>query len=167
MEIVFQILDLFFGYLGSYATKKRNILIFLVMSTIFSILTFWSIENYAAILPALVTGIRYFVFMFKEKYKSKLPLYLCLIMHFAALLLSVKAPIDSIPSILSIIGCLAFWYLDEEKLKLGMFAINIPWILYYIYFGLYITALNVTVKTILIVISFVKICKKKRILKFV
>lgn len=159
MEIVFQILEIFFGYLGAYSTKKRNIFTFYVISTIFSVLMFWSIGNYSAILPVLTTGIRYFVFIFKDKYKTELPFICCLIMHFTVLIISMKTAMDILPSVLVIIGCFIFWYLDKEKLKLAIFLINIPWILYYSYYALYLTTIYVTIQTILIGIAFLRLKK--------
>ena len=159
MKIIFQALEIFFGYLGSYSTKKKNIFTFFVISSIFSILMFWSVGQMAAILPILVTGIRYFVFIFKDKYKTELPLCFCLILHTIALVLSTKTVVDSIPSVLVIIGCLIYWYLDEEKLKAAIFIINIPWILYYIFCGLYIVALNSIIQTILVGIAYLKLKK--------
>ena len=163
MKIIFQILEIFFGYLGSYSTKKRNIFIFYVIGTIFSALMFWSVGNYAAILPVLTTGIRYFVFIYKDKYKTELPLIGCLIMHFVVLFISTKTLTDMIPSALVIIGCLIYWYLDKEKLKAAIFLINIPWILYYIFCGLEITAINATIQTILVGIAYLKLSNRKKI----
>ena len=162
MTVVFEVFQVFFGYLSSYATKKRNIFIFSIISTIFSILMFYSVGNMAAILPVLTTGIRYFVFIFKDKYKTEIPLILCLLMHLISMLISTKSAIDIVPSALVILGCLAFWYLDNEKLKTAIFLINIPWILYYLYFGLYITALNTAIQTALVGISYIRITSKKR-----
>ncbi len=159
METIFQILEIAFGYLGSYSTKKRNIFIFYIISTIFSALMFWSVGKYAAILPVLTTGIRYFVFIFKDKYKTQLPLILCLIMHTTVLFISAKTLVDIIPSALVIIACLIYWYLDKEKLKLSIFIINIPWIIYYFYCGLYLTAINAIIQTILIGIAYLKLRK--------
>ncbi|MBP3255663.1 MAG: YgjV family protein [Clostridia bacterium] len=150
-------MEIFFGYLGAYSTKKRNIFIFYVLGTIFSILMFWSVGSYAAILPVLTTGIRYFIFIFKDKYKTELPLIFCLIMHFIVLFISAKTPIDIVPSALVIIGCLIYWYLDKEKLKMAIFLINIPWILYYFYCGLYLTTINAIIQTILVGIAYLNL----------
>ena len=162
MTVVFEVFQVFFGYLSSYATKKRNIFIFSIISTIFSILMFYSVGNMAAILPVLTTGIRYFVFIFKDKYKSELPLILCLIMHVISMLISTKSALDIVPSALVILGCLAFWYLDNEKLKSAIFLINIPWILYYLHFGLYITAFNSAIQTALVGIAYIRIVNRKK-----
>ncbi len=164
MDIVFQALGILFGYIGCYSIKKRNILISYVISTAFSMLMFWSVKQYAAILPVLTTGIRYFVFIFKDKYKTKMPFYFCLLLHLIAMILSVKTLIDLIPSILVIAGCFVYWYFDDLKLKIGTLAINIPWIIYYIYSKLYLTTLNVTIQTILIGIACFKLKKSKKII---
>ena len=157
MEIIFQILKILFGYLGAYSTKKRNIFTFYVLGTVFSALMFWSVGSYAAILPTLTTGIRYFIFIFKDKYKTKLPLIFCLIMHTIVLIISSKTVIDILPSALVIIGCLIYWYLDKEKLKMSIFIINIPWIMYYFYCGLYLATINATIQTILIGIAYLNL----------
>ena len=165
MEIIFQSLDILFGYLGAYSTKKRNIFTFYVLGTIFSVLAFWSVGSYAAILPVLTTGIRYFVFIFKDKYKTELPLVFCLIMHCIVLLISAKTAMDIIPSALVIFGCLIYWYLDKEKLKMAIFLINIPWILYYIYCGLYLTTINGIIQTALVGIAYITLVKKSKMNK--
>lgn len=162
MVIILQILGIVVGYLGSYSTKKKNIFTCYVLGTIFSALMFWSVGSYAAILPVLTTGVRYFIFMFKDKYKTELPFVFCLIMHIIVFLISVKTLIDIVPSLLVIVGCFVFWYFDEEKLKMGIFTINIFWILYYIYCGLYLTTLNTIIQTALVGISYVSIIKKTR-----
>ena len=159
MKIALQVFQIFFGYLGSYSVKKKNILIFYLISTLFSMLMFWSVKEYAAILPVLTTGIRYFVFIFKDNYKTRIPLYFCLLLHFLALFLSVKTPIDFIPSVLVICGCLVYWFFDDLKLKLAAIIINIPWIGYYIYCGLYLTTVNVIVQCILLGLACLKIRK--------
>ena len=165
MEIVFQILEIFFGYLGAYSTKKRNIFTFYVLGTVFSILMFWSVGSYAAILPVLTTGIRYFIFIFKDKYKTELPLVFCLLMHTIVLIISAKTAIDIVPSALVIIGCLIYWYLDKEKLKMAIFLINIPWILYYFYCGLYLTTINAIIQTILVGIAYLNLRRMSKMNK--
>ena len=161
MTLLFQVFQILFSYLGCYSVKKKNILTFYVISTIFSMLMFWSVGKYAAILPILTTGIRYFVFIFKDKYKNKIPFYLCLLLHIIALFLSVKTTVDIIPSLLVIAGCFIYWYLDDIKLKASMFILNIPWIAYYFYCGLYLTTLNVIIQSILIGIAYLKLRKQK------
>ena len=162
MTIAFQSLEILFSYLGCYSIKKKNILIFYVISAIFSMLMFWSVKEYAAILPVLTTGIRYFVFIFKDKYKTKFPLYFCLVLHFIALFISVSTIIDLVPSLLVIFGCLIYWYCDGLDLKRNIFFLNIPWILYYFYCSLYLVTLNAIIQTVLVGIACLKLKKKKR-----
>lgn len=162
MTIVFQILEVFFGCLGSYSTKKKNIFIFFILSTVFSMLMFWSVGSYEAILPVLTTGIRYFIFIFKDKYKTNTPLIFCLIMHLAVFAFTIKIEMNLLPSILVILGCLIYWYLDKEKLKLCIFIINIPWIIYYFSCGLYLATANAIVQTILVGLAYLKIKRIKK-----
>ena len=164
MEIIFQVFEIIFGYLGSYSIKKRNIFTCYVLSTIFSALMFYSVGNYGAIMPILTTGIRYFVFIFKDKYKTDLPLVLCLIMHCSVLVINTKTFFDIIPSALVIFGCLIYWYLDKEKLKAWIFVLNIPWIFYYFFSGLYIVTINAILQTILIAIAYLVLKYRKKIL---
>ena len=161
MAIAFQSLEIFFGYLGAYSVKKKNIFTFYVISTVFSILMFWSVGKIAAILPILTTGIRYFIFIFKDDYKTKIPLYFCLFLHTVALILSTHSFVDVIPSALVIIGCFIYWYLDGAKLKGSIFIINIPWIIYYIFCGLYLTTVNATIQTILVGLAYLKLKNNK------
>lgn len=157
MEIVFQALSILFGYLGAYSPKKRNIFIFYIISVIFSILMFYSVGKTAAILPVATTGIRYFIYIFKDKYKTNYPFYFCLLLHISALFLSTKTAIDLIPSLLVITGCFVYWYLDGAKLKLYVFILNIPWIFYYAFCGLYLSAVNAFVQTVLMIITYFKL----------
>lgn len=161
MKYVFQIFNILCCYISAYSKQKRNILLFALLGCIFSALMFWSIRDFAAILPSLATGIRYFIFMFKDKYKNKSPLYMCLIMHFVVLIISVHTFIDLIPSVLVIIGCLIYWYLDRSKLKAAIFLINLFWIAYYIFFNLYLVAINTFIQNILTTIAFLKLRKEK------
>ena len=161
MVLALQVLVILFGYLGAYAPKKKNIFIFYVISTIFSVLMFYSVKKYAAILPVATTGIRYFVFIFKDKYKTKYPLYICLLLHVIGMIISTKALVDIVPSAIVIAGCFVYWYLDEAKLKLGALLLNIPWIFYYIYCGLYLTMVNTIVQCILMGIAYFKLKKKE------
>lgn len=165
MVLVLQVLVILFGYLGAYATKKKNIFVFYIISTIFSILMFYSVKKYAAILPVATTGIRYFVFIFKEKYKTKYPLYICLLLHIVGMIISTKTFVDIIPSLIVIAGCLVYWYFDNAKLKLGAFILNIPWIFYYIYCGLYLTMINTIVQCILMGIAYFKLRKKEVVIE--
>ncbi len=162
-----------FGYLGAYSIKKRNILIFNVISVLFSILIFLYIGKIAAIFPVVATGIRYFVFIFRDKYKTKLPLYFCLALHIIALLFSVNAiittetstPIDIVPSVLVIAGCLIYWYCDKAKLKSNLFILDLLWIAYYLYCGLYLVCLVTTIDTTLIGVAYLRIKFKEKKLK--
>lgn len=160
MKDIFQILTLLCSYASAYSKQKTNILIFAVLSSIFSALMFWAVRDFAAILPSLATGIRYFVFMFKDKYKNKVPLYICLVMHFIVLIISVNTLIDVIPSVLTIIGCLIYWYLDKAKLKASTIMLNLIWMIYYIFFGLYLVAINVLIQNIIMAIALLKIHKE-------
>ena len=162
MVLIFQALEIFFGYLGIYSTKKRNIFIFFVISTIFSILSFYSVGKIAAILPVATTGIRYFIFIFKDNYKTKYPLYFCLLLHTVALIISTKTIVDIIPSLLVISGCLIYWYLDKTKLKGSLLILNVFWLAYYIYCGLYLTSINVVLQNIVLAISYYKIKEEEK-----
>ena len=122
---------------------------------------FYSAGKFAAILPVATTGIRYFVFIFKDKYKTKYPLYFCLLLHIIGLIISTKTIIDIIPSLIVIAGCLVYWYLDGAKLKAWTFILNIPWIFYYIYCELYLTMINTIVQCILMIIAYFKLKKDK------
>ena len=165
MVITFQVFAILFGYLGAYSASKKNILIFYIISTIFSVLMFYSVGKYAAILPVATTGIRYFIFIFKDKYKTIYPLLFCLLLHLIALVLSTKTLVDVIPSILVISGCLIYWFYDDEKLKGSAFILNIPWIFYYLYCGLYLTTINTLIQTVLMGIAYIKLKHNKVELK--
>ena len=168
MKIVLQALVILFNYLGAYSTEKKNIFIFFVISTIFSILMFYYVGQYAAILPVATTGIRYFIYIFKNKYKTKFPLYFCLTMHIIAFIIStnsIKTIVDIIPSVLVIIGCIVYWYLDGEKLKKYVVLLNIPWIIYYICCGLYLTTVNLVIQNILMFIAIIRLRKKTIVAK--
>ncbi|MBR3368292.1 YgjV family protein [Candidatus Saccharibacteria bacterium] len=160
--IVLQILEILFGYLGSYSIKKRNIFIFYAISVIFTILMFWSVGKTAAILPVATTGIRYFIFIFRKKYKTNLPLYFCLLLHVISLVLSIGSSFeDLIPSVLVLAGCLIYWFLDGSKLKGSIFALNIPWIIYYLICGLYVVAINTVIQNALVGIAYFRLKRKE------
>ena len=161
MKELLQILNVICSYLGAYNKKKVNILIFSIIGSIFSTLEFLSVGATSAAVATIVTGVRYFVFIFKDKYKTEVPLIVCLMLHLDALLITMKTETDIIPSALVIIGCLLFWYYDNSELKLSLFIINIFWIFYYMICGLYITAANVVIQNILTIIAYYRICKEK------
>lgn len=165
MDIIFQAGQIVSNYLAAWVTGKNKIIFFKLLSAVFNALAIMSVGRYAASIPVLFTIVRSIVCMNKEKFKSDVPIWLCVlgyIMIIAITFNSMESYLDLLPTITSMVASLVLWYGGAILIKSGLGVSDTIWMIYYFYVGLYFSALNILFQTIVAVISIIRIKLKDR-----
>ena len=159
-SIIFQILQIASNYGAAWCKNKKHIMAFKILSAIFNSLAILSIGNIAGAIPVLFTVVRSIVCFYKDRFKTNYPIWLCVLGYIIIGLLTIedmRSIVDALPLITSLIASLIIWYCNPVKLKLGMMLPDGIWLIYHISSGLYLSAANLILQTIVSIISIIRI----------
>lgn len=160
LSITFQILNIASNYGSAWSKSKRNIVIFKVLSAIFNSLSIISVGNFISAIPVMFTIVRSLVCFYKDKFKTNLPIWLCVLGYIVIGLLTfnkMDSIIDMLPVITSLLASIIIWYCNPVELKLWMMLTEGIWMVYHFSSGLYLSALNILLQTIVSIISIIRI----------
>ena len=157
MEVVFQVLQIASNYLAAWVKNKKTIIFFKTMSSVMSALMFFSVGKFVAAIPTLFTIVRSTLFLYRDKYKTNLVLWLCVGGYLILAFFSVDSVGDLLPTVVSVLASIIIWFCNPIGIKIGLSVTDNIWMVYYLMTGLYLSALNIILQTIVALISAVRI----------
>lgn len=157
MKILFQITQICSNFLAAWSSKKRNIIIFKILSSISAVLMMICANQIIGAIPVAFTAIRTTIFMFKDKYKSDLPLWICIGIYILLAIFSVQTFMDILPTITSISASFILWYCKPIGIKIGLSLTDSIWAIYYFITELYLSCTYTIISIIISIISIIKI----------
>jgi hypothetical protein len=165
MSIIFQVGQIASNYIAAWVKDKKYIIIFKILSAVFNALAIISVGNFIAAIPVLFTIVRTIICLYKDKFKSSLPIWLCVIGYIVIAIFTVgkmESFIDILPTIVSLSASLIIWYCGPIGIKIGLGVTDSVWMMYYFSTGLYLSALNILLQTIVSIISIIRIKLEKK-----
>lgn len=155
-----QMINIILGYVSSLTTNKQKILINSSLSCMLSIILFVFTDRLDGVLTTIFIFLRSFLFIYKDKYKTNLVFYFCLLSHILAGIFSYKDIFSLVTLLTPVITCIFYWYGTSLQIKYSSLFINTMWVIYYIYIGLHLTAVNTVINIILTTLSVFQIRKE-------
>lgn len=157
---IVQIFQVIYSCYIMFLNKKKHMLINMFISNAISLIMFFIADLKSALLTTIIITIRSFLFMFRDKYKTNLIFYFCLILHILSGIITFDGFISLLPMLTAVISVFIIWFGNEQQIRFGLIIPNTIWVIYYCIFGLYISAVfNITV-IISQIISYIKNNKK-------
>ena len=163
IKIILQGIGIILGYVTSLDKNKQKIILYACISNLISLMLFLVTGRYDGVTATVVIWIRCILFLYKDKYKTTLILWLCVTAHIIVGILSYNDIFSLITIITPILICFAYWYGSALVIKHVSNIVNTFWIIYYIYVGLYLTAINTLINIILSMIAIFNINKDLKI----
>lgn len=116
--------------------------------------------RYDGVTAAIIIWSRCLLFLYKDKYKTTLILWLCVTAHIVVGIVSYEDIFSLITIITPVATCFAYWYGSALVIKYVSNVVNTLWLIYYIYVGLYLTAINTSINIVLSIIAIYNINKE-------
>lgn len=160
VEIILQGIGTVLGYVASLNKNKQKIILFACISNLISLMLFLVTERYDGVTAVMVIWLRCILFLYRDKYKTTFVLWLCVIAHLIVGILSYNDIFSLVTIITPIVTCFAYWYGSVLVIKHISNIVNILWVIYYTYIGLYLTAINTAINIILSMIAIYNINKE-------
>ena len=160
MEIVLQALTIGSNYTASWVRDKKLIATFKMLAALFNALAIICVGHFIASIPVLFTIIRNIVCMNKDKFKNNKPIWICVLGYIIIGIITlgnIDTIMDIVPTIVSLLASLIIWYCNPVGIKVGLGITDNIWTVYYLYSGLYISAINIIIQTIIAIISIIRI----------
>lgn len=158
--IIAQILTILSNYCSSWAIKKHNIILFRILSAFFSAISIVAVGNIVGAIPVFFTIIRCIVCYFKDKFKNNWPIYLICAGYIVIAACSIPfytTILDIIPVLVSLPAAVILWFCNPIGIKAGVGIGDTLWLIYDLYNGLYLSALNIFIQIIISIISIIRI----------
>lgn len=162
LQDLLQVISVILGYIGSLdKNKERIILNACIVNTIY-IVSFVITGRIDGALSAIIIWIRNLLFLRRDKYKTSMIVWVCVLAHTIAGVLSFKDCFSLIAIIIPIVICIVYWYGSVKAIKVWGNIANIFWLMYYVNAGLYIIAINTFINIVLATIALIGIYKNER-----
>ena len=160
LKIVFQVGQLGSSYASALTKNKNLIIVFNILCALFNALSIITAGSILASIPVFFTIIRSLVCLFKERFKSDKPIWLCTLGYVIIGCFTIYNSsdiLDILPTISSALAGLILWFFKPRNIKIGLGLTNSMWLVYYIVCGLYISALSIVSQILMLVIGILRI----------
>lgn len=161
LELVLQCIGVALGYFSSLVRDKNKVILYACFSNLVSILIFALNDRLDGALSVIIIWLRCILFLFRDKYKTNIVVWICAIAHIIVGVISYTDVFSIITISVPVIICFTYWYGSILSIKYISNILSIFWIIYYIYLGLYITAINTVISIVLTSISILEIHKEQ------
>lgn len=170
--IIIQIIQVIYNIITYFIRRKKYILLNTAIASIISILMYLILGEINAIIASSAICLRNTIFVWKDKYKTNTPFYLCMSIHIITGIIALIIDTDLIifnfiPLITSLIACFCNWYSNEQGMRISNIITNILWLIYNTYYSLYIASLLCIIHMITSYIAFIYYKKQKLTIKFI
>ncbi len=165
VALISQVLTIASNYLSAWVTKKRDIILFKCLSSLFSAISIVAVGNIVGSIPVFYTIIRCIICFFKEKFKTNWPIYLICAGYVAIAVCSIPfytSIIDVLPVAISLAASIVLWYCDPIGIKAGVGIGDTAWAIFHVCNGLYLSALNTALQVAVAGISILRIKIKQK-----
>jgi len=158
-----QIFSLLAVIIASICKDKKNILIWIFIANLSNFLVMLIAQETDGWAGSLVTVIRGFLFMYKDKFKNNFILYLCIMLHMSAFIFSYQDIFSCCIIIATLMVCISQWFGSPLQIKIFAFISILLWIVYTIHIELYMDLPKRIIEGIILVISIFTIIKNKNL----
>lgn len=146
-----QILSVIISVLFARSKEKKNMMVWIEVSNIISLLIFLSFAEWQTAVVTLLINIRCICILFKDKIKyEKLVFNLLVFLHIPILVWCLydickgNSPVILLPWVSCLISTFSYWYQTPKGIKITGIFISIFWIIYDLHITAYVsTALNI------------------------
>lgn len=160
IEIILQGIGIILGYVASLDKNKQKIILYACISNLVSLMLFLVTKRYDGVAAVIIIWLRCLLFLYKDKYKTTIILWLCVTAHIVVGIVSYEDIFSIITIITPIVTCFAYWYGSALVIKHISNVVNTLWVIYYIYVGLYLTAINTSINIVLSIVAIYNINKE-------
>lgn len=160
---IFQAGQIMCNYVAAWVKKKQNIILFKLLSSVMAICMMISVKQYAAVVPVAITAVRGVVYMFREKFKNNIVLWLFVAIYVIAAIPTISKTIDLLPTVISIAASIIIWFCSPVGIKFGLSVTDSIWAIYYFVVGLYLSGINNVVQIIISIMSATIIIREKKV----
>ena len=157
-----QIFSFFACIMSAVSKKKKSILIWVCIA---------NLSNFAVMLIAretdgwansFITCVRALLFLYKDKAKSNLLFYFCLLLHTVAFVLSYQDVWSCLLICATLSVCISQWWGNAKQIKIGALISVLCWCVYTIHVELYLDLPKRIVEAVFLVISLYTIKQSKQ-----
>ena len=157
--VISQILTIISNYCASCVVNKRDIILFKIVSSFFNAISILLVGNIVGSIVVFFTMFRGVICLFKDRFKTNLPIYLICAGYVAIGICGIPFYtniIDIVPVLVSMPAAIILWFCDPSGIKVGVGIGDSLWMIYDLYNGLYLSALNIFVNIIISMISLIR-----------
>jgi uncharacterized membrane protein YoaK (UPF0700 family) len=111
---------------------------------------------------SFITTLRGFLFLYKDKAKTNTILYVSILLHIFAFVLSYQDVFSFCIVIATLMVCISQWYGNPMQIKVFALISILLWIIYTIHIGLYLDLPKRIVEGVLLIFSIISLQKSKK-----
>lgn len=162
LAIVLQVIAYITCIMVALSKDKKKILFWVFITNLFNFLIMLITKQVDGYLPALATLIRCALFLFKDRYKTNIVGYSCIIMHLTLGIVGYEDIMSLLTIIASVVPCYYQWFGNEIQIKKASMLSVTLWGIYSLHINLVIDFLKRLTELIFTTISLIKIQKRRK-----